>query len=391
MNYRFVDLVDIEAFKSMLKAFYDSTGILHGLVDDQNNVISSIGWQEACVAFHRAHPCSKERCEESNRYLAANLGNEGYIGSRCGNGLMDYAAAIRVEGRQLATLYFGQVFHEPPDLEFFRRQAAECGFDETAYLAAIAKVPVMPKENIESIMAFYTQIAQLLARSGLDRLRLLQANEKLRQLTAQREKEREQERKRVGHEIHEELGQYLTALRLQLSCLLAEAGSGNSAIVDRGRRMADLLEQTIDLARNLVVSVRPTVLNGGIVAALEWLGSAFSQSAKIPCELVVPEQNPNLDEDSSMALFRIAEESLANIARHARAGKVRLSLSPHGDEWLLEVQDDGRGFDTAPDQTSGLGLYGMRERASALGGRFEVNSKAGQGTRVRVAIPKPAM
>lgn len=387
MNYRFVDLVDIEAFGAMLKAFYEATGILHGLVDDQNNVISASGWREACTNFHRSHPCTRERCEESNRQLAASARGDGYVGARCGNGLMDYAAPIVVEGRVLATLYFGQVFHQLPDGEFFRRQAAECGFDEAAYLAAINKVPIVPEGNIEPIMNFYTGVAQLLARTGLDRLRLLEANEKLRQLSAQREKEREDERKRVGYELHEELGQYLTALRLHLSCLMAEAGEGNTAVLERGKHMGYLLEQTVSLARNLVKSMRPAVLNSGIAPALEWLGAEFFRTTGVPCEVVVAEGGIQLDEDRAMALFRIAEEALANIARHAKASQARIALHRGDGQCRLEVEDDGQGFDAASDRLRGLGLYGARERAAALGGRLEVCSQLGQGTQLTAILP----
>lgn len=182
MKYRFTDLVDIEAFRNMLKSFYEATGILHGLVDADNNVISAIGWQEACTEFHRAFPISNQRCLESNRYLAENVGESGFIGCKCSNGLMDYASPIVIEGEKMATLYFGQVLHEPPDLEFFRRQAQECGFDEEAYLAAIRKVPVIPRERIEPIMDFFSRLAQMLARSGLDRLREREAEQKLAEL-----------------------------------------------------------------------------------------------------------------------------------------------------------------------------------------------------------------
>ncbi|MDD1622942.1 MAG: diguanylate cyclase [Methylococcaceae bacterium] len=181
-DYRFTDLVDIDAFRSMLKSFYDATGILHGLVDADNNVISAIGWQEACTDFHRVNPCSNVRCLESNCYLAEHLGEGAYVGYACKNGLMDYATPIVIEGRQLATLYFGQLLHEPPDMEFFRRQAQECGFDEETYLAAIRKVPVISRERIEPIMAFYVQMAQMLARSGLDRLREREAEQRLADL-----------------------------------------------------------------------------------------------------------------------------------------------------------------------------------------------------------------
>jgi len=179
MDYRFTDLVDIDAFRSMLKSFYEATGILHGLVDTDNNIISAMGWQQACTDFHRVNPCSNARCLESNCYLAEHLSEGAFVGYACKNGLMDYATPIVIEGRHLATLYFGQLLHEPPDIEFFRRQAQECGFDEAAYLAAISKIPIIPRERIEPIMAFYVQLAQMLARSGLGRLREREAEQRL--------------------------------------------------------------------------------------------------------------------------------------------------------------------------------------------------------------------
>jgi diguanylate cyclase (GGDEF)-like protein/hemerythrin-like metal-binding protein/PAS domain S-box-containing protein len=182
MDYRFTDLVDIEAFRSMLKSFYEATGILHGLVDADNNVISAIGWQEACTDFHRANACSNARCLESNCYLAEHISQDSFVGYACKNGLMDYATPIIIDGKQLATLYFGQLLHEPPDMEFFRRQAQEYGFDEETYLAAIRKVPIVPRERIKPIMAFYMQLAQMLARSGLDRLREREAEQRLADL-----------------------------------------------------------------------------------------------------------------------------------------------------------------------------------------------------------------
>lgn len=179
MDYRFVDLVDIEAFRNLLKSLYEATGILHGLVDDENNVISAAGWQEACSDFHRTFPISNERCQASNRYLSEHLHDGAFVGCMCENGLMDYATPIMIEGRQVATLYFGQILHEPPDMEHFRRQARECGFDEEAYLAAIREVPVIPRERVEPIMAFFSQLAQVLARSGLDRLHQQEAEQRL--------------------------------------------------------------------------------------------------------------------------------------------------------------------------------------------------------------------
>ncbi|MDD5249835.1 MAG: diguanylate cyclase [Rhodocyclaceae bacterium] len=171
MAYRFTDLVDIEAFRGMMKAFYAATGIPHGLIDSENNVLSGIGWQEACSDFHRANALTLARCRDSDQFVAAHPGGAPFVGYRCQNGLMDYAAPIVIDGRHLATIFFGQVLHEAPDLDFFRGQARACGFDETAYLAAIGKVPIVAKERAEAIMAFYAQLAQTLAASGRDRLR----------------------------------------------------------------------------------------------------------------------------------------------------------------------------------------------------------------------------
>jgi diguanylate cyclase (GGDEF)-like protein/PAS domain S-box-containing protein len=198
MDYRFTDLVDIDAFRSMLKSFYEATGILHGLVDTDNNIISAVGWQEVCSDFHRVFPISSQRCEESNRCLAAEIGTEtqSFVGGLCLNGLMDYATPIVIEGKQMATLYFGQILHEPPDMDFFRCQAQEYGFNEEAYLEAIRKVPIIPRERIEPIMAFFSQLAQMLARSGLDRMHEYEAEIQLEELNrdlAQRVEERTQE------------------------------------------------------------------------------------------------------------------------------------------------------------------------------------------------------
>jgi diguanylate cyclase (GGDEF)-like protein/PAS domain S-box-containing protein len=206
MDYQFTDLVDIDAFRSMLKSFYEATGILHGLVDADNNVISGVGWQEACTDFHRAFPISSQRCEESNRCLAAEIGTEtqSFVGGLCLNGLMDYATPIVIEGKQMATLYFGQILHQPPDMDFFRRQARECGFDEEAYLEAIRKVPIVPRERVEPIMVFFSQLAQILARSGLDRMRQQEAEKRLQELNqnlAQRVEKRTQELAKKNNQL----------------------------------------------------------------------------------------------------------------------------------------------------------------------------------------------
>lgn len=182
MKKRFADLVDLEEFSSMMTSFYEATGIPYGLLDTNNKILCGIGWQDICVGFHRANPVCRERCYESDHYIADHLHNAPYIGYRCANGLMDYAAPIIIDGDHQATMFFGQFLHEPPDLEFFRRHAKAHGFDEGAYLAALAKVPIVPKEKAEAAMAFFAKMASMLATVGMTRLRHLETEAKLVEL-----------------------------------------------------------------------------------------------------------------------------------------------------------------------------------------------------------------
>ncbi|WNV03904.1 diguanylate cyclase [Candidatus Methylospira mobilis] len=170
-EYRFGDLIDAPAFSRMLESFFIATGIPNGVVDADGELLSMAGGENACAVFHRAHPEAAERCCDSNKAIMRDLRERCVAGGPCRNGLMDYATPVVVEGRLLATLFLGQILHGPADKEFFRAQAARFGFDETAYLKAIAAVPIVDKARAESSMAFMVEMAQMLAASGIARLR----------------------------------------------------------------------------------------------------------------------------------------------------------------------------------------------------------------------------
>jgi len=178
MNYQFSELIDIEQLQKLMCSFYDVTGIPHGIHDVEGNILSGIGWQDICTRFHRICPQTEYKCKISDSYISEHLHEEPFVGYRCLNGLMDYGTPIIVEGRHLATLFLGQLLHESPDEEFFRRQAQENGFDETDYIEALRRVPIIPKERIESIMVFFSQLAQFLALLGLEKKRQLEAADK---------------------------------------------------------------------------------------------------------------------------------------------------------------------------------------------------------------------
>lgn len=170
-QHRFGDLVDVPAFTRMLESFFLATGIPNGVVDVDGTLLSMSGGANACAVFHRVNPEAAERCQESNLDMMRDLREGCVAGGLCRNGLMDYATPVVIEGRQLATLFLGQVLHAPPDMAFFRAQAAQFGFDEEAYLKSIRAIPVIEKTQAQSLMAVMVEMAHMLAASGLARLR----------------------------------------------------------------------------------------------------------------------------------------------------------------------------------------------------------------------------
>jgi PAS domain S-box-containing protein len=177
MDYKFTDLVDISHLEKLMRSSYEVTGLLNAVLDSSGNILSKIGWQDICTMFHRVCPQTDSSCRKSDSYICEHLFDGPFISYKCLNGLMDYATPIIVEGQHLATIFSGQLLTEPPDEEFFRQQAREYGFDEKAYIKALRSVPVIPKDRVESIMSFYSQLAQLLASLGLEKKRELMRSE----------------------------------------------------------------------------------------------------------------------------------------------------------------------------------------------------------------------
>jgi diguanylate cyclase (GGDEF)-like protein/PAS domain S-box-containing protein len=170
-SHGFADLVDVRAFARMLENFHQATGIANGLVGVNGELLCQAGWTRACAFFHRGHPQSNAQCIQSNLSLMQDLRAGCIASDLCDNGLLDYATPVVVEGRQLATLFLGQVLHTPPDLERFRDQAQRFGYDTHAYLEAIQAIPVMPRQQLLAHMAVMVNMAEMLAASGLARLR----------------------------------------------------------------------------------------------------------------------------------------------------------------------------------------------------------------------------
>jgi len=217
--------------------------------------------------------------------------------------------------------------------------------------------------------------------------RLKESHEQLRRLSSHRETTREEERKRIAREIHDELGQQLTALRIGISLLRLQFGNDHPLLLVRVQVLLARVDEIIHGVRNVATSLRPSALDMGLTSALEWLVSEFSQSTGIHCELRASSARLELDGERATAAFRVIQESLTNVARHALASRVDIRLERGVEHVLIEVRDNGKGFDPEQLPKGALGILGMRERGHMLGGAVAIDSTPGQGVRVRVQIP----
>jgi PAS domain S-box-containing protein len=175
---RLGDLLDISALQRLADANHKATGMPIGIIDAvDGSVLVGFGWQDVCVTYHRANPVSAERCRESDEYIKLHLSETAPCEYTCKNGLRDIGIPIRVAGDHLATLFLGQFFYEgeSPDREFFVRQARELGFEESAYLAAVARVPVFSRASVENILAYNAALARVIADLAEGSLRRRQA------------------------------------------------------------------------------------------------------------------------------------------------------------------------------------------------------------------------
>lgn len=217
---------------------------------------------------------------------------------------------------------------------------------------------------------------------------LRETTEKLRSLSAHLQSVREEEQRRIAREVHDTLGQSLTGLKIELSLLSRKLGS-HAEMATKLRELTEMVDETMASMREIASRLRPSVLDDlGLPAALEWQARKFEEMNGVECLLRADPGTEVPDKESAVALFRIAQEALTNVARHAGARRVEIVLRREDGELVMRVEDDGKGFEEEElEAPHSLGVLGMRERAYALGGILEIYRRQGGGTVVEVRIP----
>lgn len=280
---------------------------------------------------------------------------------------------------------------EPPDV--FRAGSGRAGRRATDYAvtgvhADGRRFPIEGSISRANDGApFFTVIMRDVSERQRVQEKLTRSHDQLRQLSAALQTIREEERTHIARELHDDLGQILASLRMDLALLQAEDVPHNSLRLIRG--MEDNLLTAITSLRRIASNLRPRALDeGGLYFALQGLRDDFIERYAIPTELLADEAELRLDDAASTAIFRIVQEALTNIARHAGASSVTMNLFRLNHDLLITIRDDGRGIRAQDmEKAESLGLIGMRERVWAMHGDITISADEPAGTRIDIVLP----
>ena len=219
--------------------------------------------------------------------------------------------------------------------------------------------------------------------------KLRRSLDQLRALTTYLQYVREEERTRIAREVHDELGQALTGLKLDMSWLSARLARNAKPVQLKVKTMVDHIDETIQTVRRIATELRPGILDSlGLAAALEWQANEFQSRTGIPCHVVATVDDSQLQQQFATVFFRIYQETLTNIIRHAKATNVDVRLAEENGALVLTVKDNGRGISEEEiASTRSIGLLGMRERAMLIGGEISLTGAPGKGTTMTLRAP----
>lgn len=227
-----------------------------------------------------------------------------------------------------------------------------------------------------------------ITQSKNEKHKIEESRRELAELTAHLNQVKEQERTKISREIHDDLGGNLTAIKIGLSSIIRRLSSGQKVSVEQARNLETIVDNTFEAVHKISSDLRPNILDFGIIAALEWQAKEFKKKFDIKCKFTHDKHDIPVTADQAIVLFRICQESMSNIAKHAHASNVKIKLGTEINEIVMIVCDDGVGVKAGDTfKPNSFGLRGMQERVSALYGTFHIEQLEPQGTKIVVRLP----
>ena len=214
------------------------------------------------------------------------------------------------------------------------------------------------------------------------------STEQLRELSARLQSVREEERTHLARAIHDELGQALTGLKMDVAWLQKHLGQQQPALLEKTQAMSDLIDIIVRAVRRIATELRPGILDLSLVATIEWQLQEFQTRSGIQGKLISAPEETSLDADGATTVFRIFQEILTNVTRHAHATQIEVTVAENATFLILQVHDNGRGITKSEIHSpKSIGLLGMQERARLRSGEVDFQGRPGQGTTVTVRLP----
>ncbi|MEI7527324.1 MAG: PocR ligand-binding domain-containing protein [Elusimicrobiota bacterium] len=445
-KYGIADLVDLDRLRGIFEKFTKATGFTIGFLDHPGlNILCATGWRDICTKFHRGCPAAAEICTKSNRHLLDALSEPGQIVvEACENGLVDCATPIIIKGKHIASLATGQLLLEPPDLERFKRQAGLYGFDERAYLAALAEIPVVSRETLRDVTLFLGEMAYVISEMGYTNLVIKEESGKLAREIVER-KLAELEKEKLNSELtvknremenflyvatHDlrsplvniqgfsnNLVAYLDEVRTMLAAaplppetrqaldkLTAERiPAALKFIIGSSRSMDALITTLLKVSRIGRVEMKPETLemNALLKTILDSLHCQLKDAdGKITCGNL---PRCKADPVAANQIFTNLLDNAIKYRHRGRALAVNISGKVKGGMAVYTVSDNGAGIpeadlvkiwsvfcrpEAAPERKGeGIGLHTVKHLAEKNGGGVTVESKEGAGTAFCVRLP----
>ena len=392
-KYSVYDLVDLDRLRIILQRFSDATGFTTGFVAHPSmEILISTGWRDICTRFHRRCPDAARYCKESNEHLTKQLRRLNAINIKpCGNGLVDGATPVVVNGVHIASLATGQVFTAPPDLERFRRQAKQFGFNETAYLKAVRQVPIVSTTRLRQALLFLSELAVVIAELGCQKLQAEDQSRRLRSLAAQVVSAQDLEQRRIANGLHDDVAQILASCSMKLG--VVPDSDSSAKLRSRCEVIQQLLQTANDKIRSLSFELSSSTLHHlGLRKAIEELCDSFVERYDISFKIYGRTVLSKLDTATATILFKAVRELLFNVVKHAGVKSASVHIGMKGRFLVIAVEDLGKGFSARTmrikrSPAKGLGLFGIEERLRDLNGELHIESEPNVRTRVTLKVP----